>query len=70
MKKDNRIIRPEQMTEEEMRSFIPVIEKVLEEEDKKFEKFKADQAAERARKLASGEYIEKDRKIYDVRYIG
>lgn len=45
------------------------INEYLENQNERDEKRRQDREKEKARKIAAGEYIEKNGKLYDVRYI-
>lgn len=68
MKKDNRIIRPELLTTEELEGFAPAINNYIDDQFKRYKDFLEKQTAERNRKIASGEYIVRDGKVYDARF--
>lgn len=65
MKKDNRIYRPELLTEEERYVFGEAVTSYVRKQMNEEEKRATDEVNE---KLASGEWIEKDGKLYDARY--
>lgn len=68
MKRDNRIYRAELLTEKEKEAFGNGISAYLAaEREREEEKAKAWEK-EKAEKLATGEYIEKDGKLYAAKY--
>lgn len=66
--KDNRIYRPELLNERQREQFFEGLDLYLENKQKQEQAREADRKAKTAAKIASGEYIEKDGKLYDARF--
>ena len=68
MKKDNRIFRPELLSESEQQEMAKSINDFVEKQLSHDKEMQAKRDAERAEKIRNGEYIERNGKIYDARF--
>lgn len=66
---DIKIFDKKKLRPEEAEKMAASINEYLENQNERDEKRRQDQEKEKARKIAAGEYIEKNGKLYDARYI-
>lgn len=66
--KDNRIYRPEQLTEAEKETLAKGLDNYMEKMKQHDEENEKAREENRRRKIESGEWIEVDGKVYDARY--
>jgi hypothetical protein len=66
---DIKIFDKKKLRPEEAEKMAASINEYLENQNERDEKRRQDQEKEKARKIAVGEYVEKNGKLYDARYI-
>lgn len=67
--KDIKIFDGKKLRPEEAEKMAASINEYLENQNERNEERRQDQEKEKARKIAAGEYVEKNGKLYDARYI-
>lgn len=67
--KDIKIFDEKKLRHEEAEKMAASINEYLENQNERDEERRQDQEKEKARKIAAGEYVEKNGKLYDARYI-